>query len=83
MDLREKTIDYFRDYSFLLSEAKYKTKCGEGRTILTPKQMLQRLPIALAQVKAANNSECLLHEIRQIVYYLYQSKEISKKNTIT
>ena len=47
--------------------------------ILTPKQMLKRLPIALAQVKAGNNSENLLNEIRQIVYSLYQSKEITKK----
>ena len=41
--------------------------------------MLQRLPIALAQVKADNNSENLLNEIRQIVYSLYKSKEITKK----
>ena len=41
--------------------------------------MLQRLSIALAQVKADNNSECLLNEIRQIVYSLYQSKEVTKK----
>ena len=41
--------------------------------------MLQRLPIALAQVKAGNNSEHLLNEIRQIVYCLYQSKELTKK----
>ena len=41
--------------------------------------MLQRLPIALAQVKAGNNSEILLNEIRQIVYSLYQLKEITKK----
>ena len=47
--------------------------------ILTPKQMLQRLPIALAQVKAGNNSQNLLNEIRQIIYSLYQSKEITKK----
>ena len=47
--------------------------------ILTPKQMLQRLPIALAQVKAGNNSESLLNEIRQIVYSLYQPKQITKK----
>ena len=47
--------------------------------ILTPKQMLQRLSIALAQVKAGNNSKNLLNEIRQIVYSLYQSKEITKK----
>ena len=41
--------------------------------------MFQRLPTALAQVKAANNSQSLLNEIRQIVYSLYQSKEITKK----
>ena len=41
--------------------------------------MFQRLPIALAQVKAGNNSERLLNEIRQIVYCLYQSKQITKK----
>ena len=41
--------------------------------------MLQRLPIALAQVKAGNNSEGLLNEIRQIVCSLYQSKQIAKK----
>ena len=41
--------------------------------------MLQRLQIALAQVKASNNSESLLNEIRQVVYFLYQSKEITKK----
>ena len=47
--------------------------------MLTPKQMLQRFPIALAQVKAGNNSESLLNEIRKIVYSLYRSKEITKK----
>ena len=41
--------------------------------------MLQRLPIALAQIRAGNNSESLLNEIRQIVYSLYQAKEITKK----
>ena len=47
--------------------------------------MLQRLPIALAQVKAGNNSESLLNEIRKIVYSLYHWKQISKKlyNNIT
>ena len=64
---------------FLLSDAKYKAKYVEGLKILTPKQMLQRLPIALAQVKAVNNSEKLWNEIRQIVYFLYQSKDITKK----
>ena len=41
--------------------------------------MLQRLPIALAQVKAGNNSQSLLNETRQIVYSLHQSKQITKK----
>ena len=74
-DLREKIIIFFRDGSLLLSEAKYETKYGEGLKISTPNQMFQRLPIALAQVKAGNNSENLLNEIRQIVYSLYQSKK--------
>ena len=52
---------------------------GKGLKILTPKQMLQRLPIAPAQVKAGNNSESLLTEIRQILYSLYQSKQATKK----
>ena len=52
---------------------------GKGLKILTPNQMLKRLSIALAQIKAGNNSESLLNEIRQIVYSLYRSKEITKK----
>ena len=52
---------------------------GTGLKILTPNQMLKRLPIALAQIKAGNNSGSLLNEIRQIVYSLYRSKEITKK----
>ena len=63
----------------MVSEAKNKATKGTGIKILTPKQMLQRLPIPLAQVKAGNNSESLLNEIRQIVYSLHQSKEITKK----
>ena len=56
-----------------------RVNASEGLKILTPNQMLKRLPIALAQVKAGNNSESLLNEIRQIVYSLYGSKEIPKK----
>ena len=67
----------------MVLDAEYESKQdkteGKGLKILTPKQMLQRLPIALAQVKAGNNSESLLNEIRQIVYSLYQSKKITKK----
>ena len=73
---REKTFDAFKSKIFLT-----KSKGGgilnpnhSKLKVLTPKQMLQRLPIALSQVKAGNNSE-----IRQIVYSLYQSKQITKK----
>ena len=82
-DSRQKFFDLFNNYSKIRSKTLYKSKQneteGKGLKILTPKQMLQRLPIALAQVKAVNNSENLLNEIRQIVYSLYQSKEITKK----
>ena len=56
-----------------------RVNASERLKILTPNQILKRLPIALAQVKAGNNSESLLNEIRQIVYSLYRSKEITKK----
>ena len=56
-----------------------KQKKGTGLKIFTLKQILQRLSIVLTQIKAGNNSERLLNEIRQIVYSLYQSKEINKK----
>ena len=63
----------------MVFKAKLKATKGARLKILTPKQLLQRLPIALAQVKAGNNSEDLLNEIWQIVYSLYQSKEITRK----
>ena len=72
-------IEFFYDYSSMASEVKRKATKGRGLKILTPKQMLQRLPIALAQVASSNNSNNLLNEIRQIVYSLYQSKHFTKK----
>ena len=51
---------------------------GKGLKILTPNQMLSRLPITLAQLKAGNNSEKLKNEIRQILYSLYRSKKTYK-----
>ena len=51
---------------------------GQGLKILTPKQMITRLPILLAQLKAVNNSEKLKNEIRQKVYSFYRSKNLSK-----
>ena len=59
--------------------AKYKLIYGEGLKVLTPKQMLQRLSIALVQVKPGNTSENLLSEIFQIIYCLYWRKEVSKE----
>ena len=76
---RKEAIKFYDDYSLMMSEAKYRATRGKRLKLLTPKQMLQRLSIAPAQVKAGNNSESLLNEIRQIVYSLYQSKQITKK----
>ena len=63
----------------MVSEAKHKATKRTGLKILTPKQLLERLLIALTQVKAGNNSENLLNEIKKTVYFLYQSKEMIKK----
>ena len=69
----------FNDYSEIVSEAEYEIKCGEGLKKLTPKQMLQRLPIALAQIQLRNTFENLQNEITQITYSLYQAREIAEK----
>ena len=76
---REMVINAFKSGIFHVSKESQEdeeSQEGKGLKILTPNQMLKRLPIALAQVKAGNNSESLLNEIRQIVY---RSKEITKK----
>ena len=52
----------------MVSEAKNEATEGKALKILTPKQMFQRLPIAIALVKSGNNSESLLNEITKIVY---------------
>ena len=52
---------------------------GQGLKILTPNQMLSRLPISLAQLKAGNNSEKLKNEIMQILYSLCRSKKLTKQ----
>ena len=68
-------IKFVEDYGSMILEAKRLARQdGEGFKILTSNQMLKRLPIALAQIKAGNNSENLLNEIRQIVCSLYRSK---------
>ena len=76
-ELRPAAIKLFNEYSLIESEDKYKAKQGKGLKILSPKQMLQRMPIALAQVKSGNTYENLLNEIRKILYSLH--REITKK----
>ena len=56
-----------------------KKQRGVGLKILTPDQMLSRLPITLAQLKAGNNSQKLKNEIRQLLYSLYRSKKLTKQ----
>ena len=63
----------------MVSEFKHKSIYGEELKILTPKQVLQRLPITLAQVNVGNTFENLLNEIRQVIYSLYRAKQITKK----
>ena len=57
----------------------YFNRQRQGLTILTPNQMLCRLPISLAQIKARNNSGKLKNEIRQLLYSLYRSKKVTKQ----
>ena len=57
---------------------KEESEIGKGLKIMTPKQMITRLPILLTQKQASNNSQKLNNEIRQIIYSLYRSKNLSK-----
>ena len=66
-----------------MSKNIYKSKHGTALKILTPKQMLQRLLIALAQIKAGNNSERLLNEIRQMFILCINQKKLPKKYITT
>ena len=70
----ELTLNPFKSGIFPIKATK-----GKGLKILTPKQILQRLPMALAQVKASNTSKNLLNEIRQIIYPLFRAKEITRE----
>ena len=69
----------YNDYAKNMSQNIYESKQEAGLKILSYKQMLQRLLLLLSEISAGNNSESLVNEIRQIVYSLYQSKEITKK----
>ena len=61
------------------SVAQRRNQEGQRLKILTRNQMLSRLPISLAQLKAGNNSEKLKNEIRQLLYSLYRSKKLTKQ----
>ena len=79
---REMVLTAFKSGIFQVSKKSQEgegAKEGERIKILIPNQMLKRLPIAPAQIKAGNNLESVLNEIRQIVYSLYRSKENTKK----
>ena len=60
------------------SAAKRRNQPGQGLKILTPDQMLSRLPINLAQLKGGNNSQKLINKIRQLLYSLHRSKKLTK-----
>ena len=61
-----------------IAEFNKQNQAGFGLKILTPDQMLSRLPISLVQLKAGNNSEKLKNQIRQLLYSLYRSKKLTK-----
>ena len=82
-ELLEKVTKLFNDYSKITSETKYRSIYGEELNILTPKKMLQRIPIAFARVKVGNTSKNALNEIRKIIYSLYQGKGFTKKYITT
>ena len=80
---QKKTRRYARDLKDIVDLYNIKSgsdtsKKGEGLKILTNKQMLNCLPILLAQIKAGNNSKSLKNELRQILYSLYRSKVLTK-----
>ena len=75
----EKPDEIVRVVEMILEFNKIKQQKGQGIKILTPNQMLSRLPIALAQLQAWNNSDKLKKEIRQLLYSLYRSKNMTKQ----
>ena len=75
----EKPEEIVRVVEIILDFNKIKQQKGQGIKILTPNQMLNRLPIALAQLQARNNSNKLKSEIRQLFYSLYRSKNMTRQ----
>ena len=93
-DVENRRLNYLKDLAFRkivdanqklddvpdleTEESAAQRQQGQGLKILTPQQMITRLPILLAQLKAGNNSQKLKNKIKQIVYSLYRSKNLSK-----
>ena len=75
---KEKTLRDMPDLSSEGSAEKRRKQKDQGLKILTPQQMLSKLPISLAQLKAGKKSEKLKNEIRQLLYSLYRSKKLFK-----
>ena len=75
----EKPDEIIRAVKMILDFNEIDQQKGQGLKILTPNQMLSRLPITLAQLKAGNNSEKLKNEIRQLLYSLYRSKNMTEQ----
>ena len=75
----EKPDEIVRVVKMILDFNKNRQQKGQGIKILTPNQMLNRLPIALAQLQAGNNSNKLKNEIRQLLYSLYRSKNMTEQ----
>ena len=71
LEIVNETFDFNKDIQ--------KQQKGSNLKMLTPNQMLSRLPISLAQIKAGNNSEKLKNKVRQIFYSLYRSKNLTKQ----
>ena len=81
---QKKLLDYGNELKKIIGKSF--NASGSGQKIITLQQIFTRLPILLAQIKAGNNSRELKNEIRQLLYSLYRSKQISKtvyKNLIT
>ena len=75
----EKPYNIVKVVKKILDFNKIEQQEGQGIKILTPNQMLNRLPIALAQLQAGNNSNKLKNEIRQLLYSLYRSKNMTEQ----
>ena len=75
----EKPDEIITAAKMILDFNKIKQQKGQGTKILTPNQMLSRLSIALAQLEAGNNSNKLKNEIRQLLYSLYHSQNMTKQ----